>query len=152
MRPAAKGKTLHETRSMTTTRIEFRTNLFHSGEPRPNWPDPAAHGEDLAEWLRARLQAEDFELSKPRWDDRAWCMECPCGGETHFITVQRAHHDAWILHVQRARSWIATLISEGPGEDAGLIDAIRSALLREPAVSGLHVQGRSVSTGELSVG
>jgi hypothetical protein len=131
---------------MTANLLCFRSTMFNSTRTRPEWPDRAAFGEDLAEWLRARLQADGWELSRPRWSADAWRLECRGGGEQHELRVRAEGPERWAIALLRTRSWLANLVLPAPAVARALADALHDALLREPSVREL--EWRSLRLGE----
>lgn len=116
------------------TLLRFRTAMFQSTYSRPDMPARAAYGEDLAGWLRARLQAEGWVLPPPRWSDGAWRLECSGPGGEHRLQVRRLAEEEWSVGLERTRSWLAERLLSAPAPDVMLVDAVFSAFAREPAV------------------
>jgi len=123
---------------MIAPQLCFLSSLFNSSQPHSSWPALNAYGEDLAEWLRARLQCEDFTLSTPHWSSDAWVLECRRGEESDRIRVRCGGAESWVIEVARSRSWFAALVFPEPTMNRSLAEAIQSALSREPAVSQLQ--------------
>lgn len=123
---------------MSVPQFHFRSSLFHASQIRPGWPASLAYGEDLAEWLRARLQCEGYELSRPRWDGGWWELECRDGETRHWIRVRRTESGAWVIVLKRARSWLASLVLPARAACRDLAQAVHAMLLREPAVRELR--------------
>ena len=119
---------------MFANQLRFRSNLFNGSQASPRWTSPYAYGEDLAEWLRARLQCAEYTLGKPSYAVEGWCMECRSGHESHQIRVSKVGTEQWMIEVARSRSWLASLVLPQPAMDRALADAIHAALLGEPAV------------------
>lgn len=132
--------------------LRFTASLFNSSQPKPGWPTTTAFGEDLAEWLRARLQVEGWELTRPRWRNGAWECSCRRDEVSHRLSVRLLAGAEWCIGVDRTRSWLASLMLPGATVDAALADALRTALSREPAVQGLRWSRRAAAERALGVG
>lgn len=127
---------------MTTPQLRFRSSLFNSSQPKPEWPTEQAFGKDLAEWLRARLQCENFALSTPHWATNAWVLECRGGDEANVLRVRHGKTGLWEIEILRSRSWLAALMLPDRPANQNLAEAIHSALSREPAVCELVWRGK----------
>lgn len=137
---------------MTTLHLRFSSSLFNSSQSRANWPAKNAYGQDLAEWLRARLQCEGYSLSTPRWHADAWMLECRRGDEINLIRVRCNGAEHWALEIARERSWLAALVLPEPPADVELAEAIHASLLREPAVRDLHWKRPRAPERAMSIG
>jgi hypothetical protein len=99
--------------------VHFRSDRFEHETPREDFVNPCCFGEDLAQWLRAALDAAGHRAS-----DR--------------LAIGFVEDAGWQVIVERPASLLAWILGRRAPADRALCEAIHAALAAEPSVRELH--------------
>lgn len=119
---------------MIRSTLRFQTSRFNHSKPQSRNGAPLPFGEDLAEWLRAQLQATGWRLSEPVATGDSWSLECRNAQGIHSLRIcwQGAH--GWQVVFARSRTFLSALLGRSAEAEADLVAAIQNSLSREPAI------------------
>lgn len=120
---------------MSHRTLRFRSNRFAQPDASGDRTSPIPCGQDLSEWIRQQLQAQDWRLSPPRVAGPAWRMDCLRGEERRQILVG-LDPDGWRVTILRPRTLLQSLLGRDASADARLESALQAAIVREPAILG----------------
>ena len=67
--------------------VHFQTQLFNSTEVKPDFINPRCFGEDLADWLAARLGSEHVSCEAPFQEDWGWTLPVQVEGAKFFVNI-----------------------------------------------------------------
>ena len=67
--------------------FSFCTDLFEGTTPGPHFINPICFGEDLAVWLKERLQLRGLSPSEPIQEDWGWVVIVPFHGHKFTLCV-----------------------------------------------------------------
>lgn len=87
--------------------VQFKSAAFNTTLVQPHFFNDFCFGEDLAQWLRPRLQALGYEVTPPGQEDWGWYLESTRDGVTHILNIGCIAEDAgpvWRIDVERCRS------------------------------------------------
>jgi hypothetical protein len=118
---------IRSTLRFQTSRFNHSKQTFRNGAPLP-------YGEDLAEWLRAQLQATGWRLSEPVVSRDSWSLQCSNSKGVHSFRICWQGTNGWQVVFERSRSLISTLLGRSAEAEEDLVAAIQSSLSREPAI------------------
>ncbi len=119
---------------MSHRTLRFQSSRFNQSRPPSAAGVPSPYGEDLAEWIRAQLQAAGWHLSQPAPAAGVWRLEC-CRGETRRrLLVGYDTISGWRVSIAAPRSLFATILGRPGQADADLVDTLQAAVLRDPAI------------------
>src|SRR5262249_19161373 len=63
----------------------FETNRFNLSEVKEHFINPCCFGEDLANWLRAKLSERGIEVDEPGQEDWGWYVRAKHGECWYFL-------------------------------------------------------------------
>ena len=92
--------------------IVFETSRFNLSEVGEHFINPCCFGEDLAEWLRAKLCERGVSADQPGQEDWGWYTGTTVGGQRYFIGIggnptengAPKNHGEWRIFVEKRRS------------------------------------------------
>lgn len=67
--------------------IVFRTDRFNLSEVKPHFINPCCFGEDLAAWLRGKLEAQNIKTGDTDQEDWGWYFDAEQDGAPYFIGI-----------------------------------------------------------------
>jgi len=123
---------------MIRSTLRFQTSRFnHSKLPTRNGA-PLPYGEDLAEWLRAQLQATGWSLTEPVAAGDSWSLECRNDQGLHAFRIRWQGTNGWQVVFERSRSFISVVLGRSAEAESDLVAAIQSAISREPSMQNVR--------------
>jgi len=119
---------------MIRSTLRFHTSRFnHSKLPIRNGA-PLPFGEDLAEWMRAQLQATGWQLSEPVASGDSWLLRCSNARGQHLFRICWQGVDGWQVVFERSRDFLSVVLGRSAEAEADLVAAIQTSLSREPSI------------------
>lgn len=127
--------------------ILFDTNRFNLSETRKHFINPNCFGEDLAEWLRAKLLDRGIPTIEPDQEDWGWYIEAKVGDASYFIgiggnadeTTNDVNQGEWRLMVQKHRTLGDKLSGKNrPSPDDPIFGVIEDILRGEPDIMNIR--------------
>ena len=116
------------------TGFQFLSTHFNTSVPKDYFINPCCYGDDLAEWLIARLNASAIVTSeKPGQEDFGWYFTFDLDGTKYCVVVGFQPNDpdsgdCWIGWVERQVGFIASILGRrnvGISPDAiALLDTV----------------------------
>lgn len=123
---------------MIRSTLRFQTSRFnHSKLPTRNGA-PLPYGEDLAEWMRAQLQATGWQLSEPVAQGDSWSLRCSNARGVHLFRIRWQGTNGWQVVFERSRSFLSVVLGRSAEAEADLVSAIQSSLSREPSIQNVR--------------
>ncbi len=116
--------------------ITFVTNRFDPAKETPNDINPIA-GEAVLLWLRQRLTAEGYDITKPATEDWGWYVTASKGGATYMIGASGEPEEAnpevhWTIQFEKTRSLKDRLFGKNKlAADDALVRAVERLLRGE---------------------
>jgi hypothetical protein len=114
--------------------VRFQSDQFNHTEPRPHYVNPTCYGDDVAEFLRAKLQTAGFEVGASVGEDWGWLLECRVGEVVHSLAIGFVEGEGWQIIIERPRSLVSSLFGREAQPDSQLPQAVHAALSGEPYV------------------
>lgn len=74
--------------------ILFDTDRFNLSETKEHFINPCCFGDDLANWLRAKLLERGIPTIEPGQEDWGWYIESRLGGNSYFIGIGGAAEES----------------------------------------------------------
>ena len=119
---------------MIRSTLRFETSRFNHSRPMLRNGAPLPFGEDLAEWLRAQLQATGWNLSEPVASGDSWSLECRNGLGAHSFRIRWQGAEGWQVVFERSRGFFSVILGRSAEAEADLVAAIQSSIAREPSI------------------
>lgn len=119
---------------MIRSTLRFQTSRFNHTRPASRNGAPVPYGEDLAEWLRAQLQATGWSLSAPTPTGDSWSLECRNARGLHSFRIRWQGTEGWQVVFERSRDLLSVVLRRSAEAEADLVSAIQNSLAREPAI------------------
>ena len=123
---------------MTRTDILFETDRFNVSQVKEHFINPCCFGEDLAQWLSAKLTNQGATSGRPGQEDWGWYLFVQRGPDRYFLGVGGNHIDGagindgeWRIMVQKRRSLWDRIRGRNAATDTDPILSIIESILRE---------------------
>jgi hypothetical protein len=79
----------------------FESGAFNVTERRDYFINDCCYGDDLARWLKPRLEALGYQVIEPGQEDWGWYLECTRDGAAHSIQIGFVPDEGWQLIIER---------------------------------------------------
>lgn len=125
--------------------ILFETNRFNLTEVREHFINACGFGEDLAAWVRDRLNERGIKAGEPYQEDWGWEFPVRDGDRSYYIGVggtplnDSSNQGEWRLMVQKRRSLFEKFTGRNKFQNTEpIVTAIHEILKAEPDFSNVH--------------
>ena len=127
------------------TEATFKSAAFNTTETRPYFINPECYGDDLAQWMMARLRAAGYKTAdEPGQEDFGWYFDFEVPAGTHCVVLGYQPDDPegqWILTLERSRGLIGSVFGRrNKGIDEEAVQAIDSVLAGASEIRDLQWQ------------
>ena len=95
---------------MIRSTLRFQSNRFNQTQLPTRNGATLPYGVDLAEWLRAQLQATGWRLSVPVAARDSWSLECRNSHGMHTFRIRWQAASGWQVLFERSRSCLSALL------------------------------------------
>jgi hypothetical protein len=72
---------------MNASQILFKTNRFNLSKVGEHFINPCCFGEDLAAWLRIKLNERRVEVDQAYQEDWGWELPAACGNDSYYLCM-----------------------------------------------------------------
>lgn len=79
----------------------FESAAWNTTERRDYFINDCCYGDDLARWLKPRLETLGYQVIEPGQEDWGWYLECTRDGATHSIQIGFVPGEGWQLIIER---------------------------------------------------
>ena len=132
---------------MNAVDILFRTRRFNLSKVGEHFINPCCFGEDLADWLRLRLEERNVVADDPNQEDWGWGLPVTNGRDSYYLGVSgnadpsgtNADEGEWRIIVQKRRSIWQRLAGKGhivAGDE--LVGLIEHILCNQSGITNVH--------------
>jgi hypothetical protein len=127
--------------------ILFETARFNCSEVKEHFINDCCFGEDLASWLRLRLNARDAQAGEPYQEDWGWEFAVKDSTGSYYVGVggnsledpSDKNHAEWRLMISKRRSLSQKITGKNRmSTNEPIVDSIRKILEAEPDFSNFH--------------
>jgi hypothetical protein len=127
--------------------ILFETERFNISEVKDHFINPCCFGEDLADWLKGRLNAKGMHAGEAYQEDWGWEFSLRDNFGAYYIGVGgnpaepavSKNHAEWRVMVSKRRSiWDRLTSKNRLADDEPVIAEIFAVLKAEPDFSKIH--------------
>jgi hypothetical protein len=67
--------------------VRFQAAAFNSTEPKAHFINPCCFGDDVANWLKPRLEALGYRVDGPDQEDWGWYLVSYRDGRAHYLNI-----------------------------------------------------------------
>ncbi len=126
------------------TLVTFQSSAFNTTETREHYINPGCFGDDLCEWMVARLKENGVEAQEPGQEDFGWYFYFTISdGEHCFITGYRPEDDedagTWIGWLEKSKGLLSSLFGgRSKGISPAAAAAIHSVLSASPDIRNVR--------------
>jgi|SRR5215472_6492574 len=130
---------------MNARHILFRSNHFNLSKVAEHFINPCCFGEDLAVWLRPKLDAKNIETAPPYQEDWGWELPVKMESSSYYLCMSGNADNPgndegeWRIIVEKRRSIWERLRGRGKiAADDPLVRLVEDILAAEPANGNIH--------------
>jgi hypothetical protein len=124
--------------------VRFHAKRFAPLDPEATRTNPGRHGEELATWVAATLQAQGIEVAPPAPEDWGWLLTARHRGDHFSIACGNVDGSTsdWLVAIEVARAGIlARLFNPRELPEGGIAEVVRildEALQSDAGVSSVE--------------
>jgi hypothetical protein len=126
----------------------FETDRFNLSRPKEYFINDCCYGDDLATWLRGKLDELGILASEPAQEDWGWYLEVHHQGSGYFIGIGGHAEDEsfsnrgeWRLMVEKRRSLMEILTGKNRmTENEEIVSILRCVVQSEPDMKFLGIE------------
>jgi hypothetical protein len=112
--------------------IQFESDLFNTETVHAHFINECCFGEDVGQWLGARLRERGYAVTGPGQEDWGWYIEVERDDERHCVNIGLS--DTWLLIVERRRRLSDLLAGSTKDAAAGIMADLTQVLSDEPSI------------------
>jgi len=113
--------------------VRFQSAAFNSTEPRPHFINPCCFGDDVAEWLKPRLQQIGYDVQGPDQEDWGWYLVCRNAHGSYYVNIGHTG-DEWQIILERQRSFGEWLLRKSNAPAPELTRDLHAVLSEAPEI------------------
>lgn len=126
----------------------FETARFNLSKPKPYFVNESCYGDDLAVWLRGKLDESGLPTTEPGQEDWGWYFEIHDSDHVYHVGIsgnaddeQSGDQGEWRLMVEKGRSLGEKLRGTNlMAENEGILAVLKGILENEPDITFLGIQ------------
>ena len=120
------------------TVVMFQSGDFNCTEPREYFINDCCFGDDVAKWMREKLNAAGYAAAEPGQEDFGWYLPFEVSGKEYFWIVGFRPGDppdpgSWIAIIER-RGFLRMLLRKNRIVSAEVAQAIHEVLANDSAI------------------
>jgi hypothetical protein len=113
--------------------VRFQSAKFNSTEPRAHFINPDCFGDDVAAWLKPKLEELGYRVEGPDQEDWGWYLVCRHSAGSHYLNIGHTGEE-WQLVAERQRSFGEWLLRRTKSPAPELTRNLHRILTAEPDV------------------
>jgi hypothetical protein len=130
--------------------VRFKSPLFNSTEVKDYFINDCCFGDDLARWLKPRLEDRGYSVQGPDQEDWGWYLLFTKGDTSHYLNIGFSADDEWLMWLERRRSLGDRMRGRNKEPDPRSILDVQAILSDSPDIRDVrwsHLDDRSESAG-----
>lgn len=114
--------------------VRFQAPAFNSTEPKAHFINPGCFGDDVANWLKPRLEALGYRVDGPGQEDWGWYLVSDRDGRAHYLNIGHTG-DEWQIIVEPQRGVRDRLRGANKTPDQRLLEELHEILAAATQIS-----------------
>lgn len=116
---------------MMRNTVRFQSPSFNSTESLPHFINPYCFGDDVAAWLKEKLQETGYQVEGPDQEDWGWYLVCRGSDGSYYLDIGHTG-DEWQVILERRRSFREWMLGKPKIPSRELLVALHGILAAGP--------------------
>ncbi len=108
--------------------VRFHSRTFNSTESRAYFLNPCCFGDDVAAWLKPKLEELGYDVEGPDQEDWGWYLVCRGSDGSHYVNIGHTG-DEWQIILERKRSFVEWLLRKSKAPAPELTQKLNNILI-----------------------
>jgi hypothetical protein len=132
---------------MNAVHILFKTSRFNLSKVGEHFISPCCFGEDLAYWLRLRLEEKNMPADEPNQEDWGWGLPVTNRRDSYYLGLSgnadapgtNPNEGEWRIIIEKRRSIWQRLAGRGRiAWDDEMVGLLEQILFNESSIANVH--------------